>query len=91
MVSILICTHLIKVPGRWRLAPITVAIVMTPSVLVASRAAGISTAIDRTEEVLIGSLATLLITFVAAVVERYLARLLNQGPGGNLSSELVGD
>jgi uncharacterized membrane protein YccC len=91
MVSILICTHLIKVPGSWRLAPVTVAIVMTTSVLVASRAAGNSTAIDRTEEVLIGSLAALLITLVATVVERYLARLMNQGPRGNFSSEVVED
>jgi uncharacterized membrane protein YccC len=73
-ISVLICTHLIKVPGSWRVAPVTVAMMM-PSVLAASRSAGLSTAIDRTEEVLVGSAAALLTTFGAAVIERWLHRL----------------
>jgi hypothetical protein len=43
-------------------------------VLAASRAAAIDTAIDRTEEVLIGSAAALLVTLVAAVFGRSTAR-----------------
>jgi uncharacterized membrane protein YccC len=74
-ISVLICTHLIKIPGSWRVAPVTVAIVMMPSVLAASRSAGLSTAIDRTEEVLVGSGVALLTTFGAAVIERWLHRL----------------
>ena len=33
IVSVILCTHFIRVPGSWRVAPITVAILMTPSVL----------------------------------------------------------
>jgi uncharacterized membrane protein YccC len=85
--SIVICTHLIKVPGSWRLAPVTVAIVMTPSVLAASQAAGIGTAIARTEEVLIGSAAALLITLVAGFFEQSTARFA--GPGNPISDEVA--
>jgi len=73
-VSVLICTHLIRVPGSWRVAPVTVAIVMTPSVLGGSRAAGLATAIERTEEVLLGSGVALLITFVSFSIQRQIAR-----------------
>jgi uncharacterized membrane protein YccC len=71
-VSIIICTHLIRVPVSWRIAPITVAIVMTPSVLIASRAAGLPTAIERTEEVLLGSAVALLVTYCFSFVQRRL-------------------
>lgn len=86
--SVLICTHLIKVQGSWRLAPVTVAIVMTPSLLAASRAAGISTAIDRTEEVLVGSVAALLVTLFAAFFERHAMRLTGEGA---TTSDGIGD
>jgi uncharacterized membrane protein YccC len=74
-ISVVICTQLTSVPGSWRVAPITVAIVMTPSVLGASRSAGIRTAMDRTEEVLIGSAVALLITLCASFIQARLQRL----------------
>jgi uncharacterized membrane protein YccC len=72
--SVLICTHVILVPGSWRIAPVTVAIVMTPSVLGGSRAAGLATAIERTEEVLLGSAVALLITVLSFSIQRHIAR-----------------
>jgi len=87
MLSVVICTHLIKVPGSWRLAPVTVAIVMTPSLLAASRAAGMSAAVDRTEEVLIGSACALLITLLAAFFERSAVRFTGDNNSSGSSSE----
>ena len=40
VVSVIICTSFIRVPGSWRVAPVTVAILMTPSVLGSGRTAG---------------------------------------------------
>jgi uncharacterized membrane protein YccC len=74
-ISVVICTQLTKVPGSWRVAPITVAIVITPSVLAASRTAGIHTAMDRTEEVLMGSAVALIITLGASFIARRVNRL----------------
>jgi uncharacterized membrane protein YccC len=70
VVSVIVCTSLIRVPGSWRVAPVTVAILMTPSVLGGGRAAGLAAAIDRTEEVLLGSAVALLITYVASLIRR---------------------
>lgn len=72
--SVLICTQLIRVPGSWRVAPVTVAIVMAPSVLGGSRAVGLAAAIDRAEEVLLGSGVALLITFVSFAIQRQISR-----------------
>ena len=74
-VSVFISAQLIKAPGSWRVAPVTVAIVMTPGVLEASRSASFKTAIDRTVEVVIGSVVALLITFVSALIKRLAGRL----------------
>jgi uncharacterized membrane protein YccC len=74
IVSVILCTHFIRVPGSWRVAPITVAILMTPSVLGGGRDAGLAVAIDRTEEVLLGSAAALLITYVASLFQRLIRR-----------------
>jgi uncharacterized membrane protein YccC len=71
-VSIVICTQVIHVPVSWRIAPITVAIVMTPSILTASRAAGLPTAVERTEEVLLGSAVALLVTYSFSRLQRWL-------------------
>jgi uncharacterized membrane protein YccC len=76
IVSVILCTHFIRVPGSWRVAPVTVAILMTPSVLGGGRAAGFAVAIDRTEEVLLGSAAALLITYVAFVIQRFIRRTI---------------
>jgi len=72
IVSVIVCTSFIRVPGSWRVAPVTVAIIMTPSVLGAGRAAGLAVAIDRTEEVLLGSAVALLITYLASLIQRLI-------------------
>jgi uncharacterized membrane protein YccC len=72
IVSVILCTHFIRVPGSWRVAPVTVAVLMTPSVLGGGRAAGLVVAIDRTEEVLLGSAVALLITYIASLIQRII-------------------
>jgi uncharacterized membrane protein YccC len=72
IVSVILCTHFIRVPGTWRVAPVTVAVLMTPSVLGGGRAAGLAVAIDRTEEVLLGSAVALLITYIASLIQRLI-------------------
>jgi uncharacterized membrane protein YgaE (UPF0421/DUF939 family) len=74
-ISVLISTQLTRVPGSWRVAPTTVAIVMTPSVLAASRSAGLSTARDRTVEVLLGGAVALVVTLCASFIEGRISRL----------------
>jgi uncharacterized membrane protein YccC len=69
-VSVLICTNVIRVPGSWRMAPITAVIVMTPGVVGGERSAGIHAAIDRTIEVLTGSAIALLLTLAGFAVVR---------------------
>ena len=72
IVSVFICTSLIRVPGSWRVAPVTVAILMTPSVLGGGRSLGLTVAIERTEEVLLGSAVALLITYLASLIQRLI-------------------
>ena len=72
IVSVIICTSFIRVPGSWRVAPVTVAVLIAPSVLGGGRSAGLATAIDRTVEVLVGSAVALLITYVASLVQRLI-------------------
>jgi uncharacterized membrane protein YccC len=72
IVSVIICTSLIRVPGSWRVAPVTVAIIMNPIVLGGGCAAGLATAIERTVEVLIGSAVALLVTYVASLIHRLI-------------------
>lgn len=72
--SVLICTSLIRVPGSWRVSPVTVAVVMTPGVLGGARSAGLAAAIERTEEVLLGSEVALLITLLASFIRRFINR-----------------
>jgi uncharacterized membrane protein YccC len=71
--SVLICTSFIRVPVSWRIAPITVALVMMPSVLSHSVAAGLGIALRRTGEVLLGSA-------VAVCVSLAWAKLLVRMP-----------
>jgi len=76
--SVFICTQLIRVPGSWRVAPVTVAIVMTPAVLGGGRPASLSTAIERTEEVLLGCAVALLITLAANWISKTTSRAVPQ-------------
>jgi uncharacterized membrane protein YgaE (UPF0421/DUF939 family) len=69
--SVIICTNFIRVPGSWRVAPVTVAILMVPSVHGMDRHASLMVAIDRMEEVLLGSAVALLITYAAAMIQRF--------------------
>jgi uncharacterized membrane protein YccC len=70
--SVFICTQLIRVPGSWRVAPVTVAIVMTPGVFGGGREASLAAAIDRTGEVLLGCIVALVITFVASRMQKFV-------------------
>jgi len=64
--SVVVCTSLIRVPVSWKIAPITVALVMTPSVLSHSVSAGLPTALRRTGEVLFGSAVAVCVSLVGA-------------------------
>jgi len=72
--SVFLCTSLISVPGSWRVAPVTVVIVMTPGVLGGGRSASLSVAIERTVEVLLGCAVALVITFFASWIQKMLKR-----------------
>jgi uncharacterized membrane protein YccC len=74
IVSVFLCTSLIRVPGSWRVAPVTVAIVMTNGVIGGAPTAGLAAAVERTEEVLLGSATALLITYVATFIQRAIRR-----------------
>jgi len=74
IVSVIVCTNFVRVPGSWRVSPVTVAIVMTPSFLEGSRSPGLLAAIQRTEDVLLGSAVALIITFVTFLLARIFAR-----------------
>jgi uncharacterized membrane protein YccC len=54
-VSTIVSADLIKVPIGWRIAPITAAIVMLPAYASHSAHAGLTAALQRTGEVMIGS------------------------------------
>ncbi len=54
-VSTIVSADLVKVPISWRIAPITAAIVMLPAYASHSTHAGLTAALQRTGEVLIGS------------------------------------
>lgn len=72
--SVIVCTNFVRVPGSWRVSPVTVAIVMTPSFLGGSPTPGLLAAIQRTEDVLLGSAVALIITFSTYLFTRFFAR-----------------
>jgi uncharacterized membrane protein YccC len=69
-VSVVICTSFIRVPLSWRIAPVTVALVMMPSVLNHSTAAGLSIALRRTGEVLFGSAVAVCVSLAGSKLRR---------------------
>jgi uncharacterized membrane protein YccC len=85
-VSVLICTNLIRVPGTWRMAPITALIVMTPGVVGGEHSSGIHAALDRTIQVLVGSAVALLLTLAGFG----LKRLLHHGEPSAESQSSIG-
>jgi uncharacterized membrane protein YccC len=73
-VAVVICTSFIRVPGSWRISPITVALVMTPSVLSHSVSAGLSIALRRTGEVLFGSAVAICVSLAGSKLHRRARR-----------------
>jgi uncharacterized membrane protein YccC len=69
-VSVVICTSFTRVPLSWRIAPVTVALVMMPSVLNHSTAAGLSIALRRTGEVLFGSAVAVCVSLAGSKLRR---------------------
>jgi uncharacterized membrane protein YccC len=83
-VATIVSADLIKVPISWRIAPITAAIVMLPAYASHSAHAGLTAALQRTGEVMIGSA-------VAVAVSWATAGLLGWLPRGSKAANTVGN
>jgi uncharacterized membrane protein YccC len=70
--AVIISADLVRVPISWRIAPITTAIVMTPAYLSHSPHAGLTAAIQRTGEVVVGSVVAVIVSVASAGVLRWL-------------------
>jgi uncharacterized membrane protein YccC len=70
-VAVIISADLVRVPISWRIAPITTAIVMTPAHLLHSPHAGLTAAIQRTGEVVVGSVVAVGVSLAWAGVLRW--------------------
>jgi len=70
--SVIVSADVVRVPISWRIAPITTAIVMTPAYLAHSPHAGLMAAIQRTGEVVVGSVVAVAVSLVFAGVPRWL-------------------
>ena len=70
--SVIISSDLVRVPISWRIAPITTAIVMTPAYLSHSAHAGLTAAVQRTGEVVVGSVVAVAVSLASAGVLRWL-------------------
>ena len=64
--SIIVSADFIHVPISWRIAPITTALVMTPAYLSHSPEAAWRASLERTGDVIIGSVAAVAVSAVAA-------------------------
>lgn len=71
IVSVIISTKFIRIPGSWRVAPVTVVILMVPTVSGMDRHAELMIGINRMEEVLLGSAVALLITYASSMIHRF--------------------
>jgi uncharacterized membrane protein YccC len=69
--SVIISSDLVRVPISWRIAPITTAIVMTPAYLSHSAHAG-QAALQRTGEVVVGSVVAVAVSVASALVMRWV-------------------
>jgi uncharacterized membrane protein YccC len=63
---VLICANFVRVPGSWKIAPITVLIIMTPGVLAHSTAGDIGLGLRRTGQVLFGGFVAVVIAYLAS-------------------------
>jgi uncharacterized membrane protein YccC len=70
--SVIIASDVVRVPISWRIAPITTAIVMTPAYLLHSSHAGMTAAIQRTGEVVVGSVVAVIVSVASAGLLRWL-------------------
>lgn len=70
-VAVIISADLVRVPISWRIAPITTAIVMTPAHLLHSSHAGLTAAMQRTGEVVVGSVVAVGVSLASAGVLRW--------------------
>jgi len=68
--AVLVSTYSVQTLTAWRIAPVTVALVMTPGLLQSSRHAGTAIAITRVVEVLIGSAVAVLVALLFALIAR---------------------
>jgi uncharacterized membrane protein YccC len=68
--TVIVSADLVRVPISWRIAPITAAIVMTPATLSHSAHAGLAAAMERTGDVLIGSVVAVAVSYATAVLLR---------------------
>lgn len=64
--AVLVCTYLVRVPLSWKIAPVTVALVMAAGISGHSATAAIDTALRRTGEVLLGSAVAVSVAWVAS-------------------------
>jgi uncharacterized membrane protein YccC len=71
-VAVLISTSTTHTINAWRIAPVTVAIVMMPVILQGSRVGGTSIAITRTVGVLLGSAVAVMVSWAFFLVARAL-------------------
>jgi hypothetical protein len=69
---VIISSDLVQVPISWRIAPITTAIVMTPAYLSHSAHAGLTAALQRTGEVVVGSVVAVAVSVASAAVMRWI-------------------
>ena len=65
-VTVVISADLVRVPVSWRIAPITAAIVMMPANLSHSSHAGLTAAMQRTGDVVIGSVVAVCVSYLTS-------------------------
>jgi uncharacterized membrane protein YccC len=68
--AVLISTSSAYTLYAWRIAPVTVVLVMMPGILQSSRVAGTPIAIRRTEDVLLGSAVAVVVSWIFSVAAR---------------------
>ena len=64
--AVLVCTYLVRVPLSWKIAPVTVALVMAAGISGHSATAALDTALRRTGEVILGSAVAVSVAWVAS-------------------------
>ncbi len=68
--TVLVCTNLVKAPGSWRIGPATTAIVLTSALIEKSSWVGFEQSLRRAEEVLLGSLVALILSWITSKMRR---------------------